>query len=266
MRLPTWMFQPNLPHPWLEEHSIELRDAWSNVISMNTGRALTKSRDRLLALGGIAEEFHRFWGSSQYIAGLWQHNLLEDLLWSTDINSRQPRPAKYRAPSWSWAAVDGGVTLAVSMEQWAKYCHYECEVSHCEAALVNEDSPYGEVTGGHLEIHAVVNRVSWNPMEHVLYVTKPPDGAHEVAEQVRIGNAYPDSVEDVSKTMDQVWAIPVRSSTTVYQMIEGLIVVPTSGEEVFRRVGSFVIPTGKLMNEFDIPAWLSTSRRIIKIV
>lgn len=270
MRLPIKMFQPKPPHSPSEENSLDLRNAWNNVISMYAERALTRPRDRLLALGGVVEEFHRFWNSSRYIAGLWQHNLLEDLLWSKDVHPRYPRPTKYRAPSWSWAAVDGPILPPVSMQiTRAEYCRYECEVLHCETTLVSEHLPFGEVTDGYLELSAILGRVVWHPEENALFVKKPLGGGFEVAEQVRIGNAYPDSMEDATEAISQAWAIPIRSSTTVYQMIEGLIVVPASCEEEFRRVGFFVIPMGKPAPRGDVDirrAWLHTSKRIVKIV
>lgn len=117
-----------------------------------------------------------------------------------------------------------------------------------------------------MEVSAILNKVNWHPEECALFATKPLDGGSEIVEHVHIGKAYADSVEDVANAMCEVWAIPVRSSTMVYEMIEGLVVVPTSGKEEFRRVGSFVIPMRKPTSDIDMAAWLSTPRKIIKII
>lgn len=51
--------------------------------------------------------------SDEYVAGMWRHSLERDLLWSVAgnrSNKQLPvRPKAYRAPSWSWMAVDGKV-------------------------------------------------------------------------------------------------------------------------------------------------------------
>ena len=40
----------------------------------------------------------------RYLAGLWQHCPPSQLLWHYDYPGTRPR--EYRAPSWSWAAVN----------------------------------------------------------------------------------------------------------------------------------------------------------------
>ncbi len=55
--------------------------AWCDILETYTLRALTKPRDRLVALSGIVEQFHRAWPQSRYLAGLWEHQLPGTLLW-----------------------------------------------------------------------------------------------------------------------------------------------------------------------------------------
>ena len=49
-----------------------------------------------------------------YLAGLWSTDIVYQLLWrvglSTSINSTR-RPHQYRAPSWSWAAIESQIVL-----------------------------------------------------------------------------------------------------------------------------------------------------------
>ncbi|KAK3172697.1 hypothetical protein OEA41_006021 [Lepraria neglecta] len=71
------------------------------------------SEDKLIAISGIAsfvqqesaEEF-----PLDYVGGIWSQSLTSGLLWYVDKDRRLSRPSKYRAPSWSWAAVDGFIT------------------------------------------------------------------------------------------------------------------------------------------------------------
>ncbi|KAM7208155.1 Heterokaryon incompatibility protein (HET) domain containing protein [Naviculisporaceae sp. PSN 640] len=61
------------------------------------------------------EEENGNWKGVKYWAGLWSHSLHRDLLWRVGSNNREDRtslhrrPAKWRAPSWSWASVKGPV-------------------------------------------------------------------------------------------------------------------------------------------------------------
>ncbi|CAN9252960.1 unnamed protein product [Alternaria alternata] len=64
------------------------------------------STDKLVALGGLAKRFAQ--SDDEYVAGIWSKTLIEDLTWLTRTLSRKPKPS-WRAPSWSWASVDGAV-------------------------------------------------------------------------------------------------------------------------------------------------------------
>ncbi|KAF9456486.1 heterokaryon incompatibility protein-domain-containing protein, partial [Collybia nuda] len=84
----------------------ELRDHWGSILAGYTGCKITVPADKLVALAGVAEIFQsRF--NDDYIAGLWRKTLLDDLLWR--VFGPGCRPAEYRAPTWSWASVDGSI-------------------------------------------------------------------------------------------------------------------------------------------------------------
>ncbi|KAL0563091.1 hypothetical protein V5O48_018985, partial [Marasmius crinis-equi] len=72
----------NPPSSLSFDEQLQLNNNWNEIISGYTPRDLTQPTDQLITLGGVAEEFHQFWNNSQYLAGLWRHNLLKDLLWS----------------------------------------------------------------------------------------------------------------------------------------------------------------------------------------
>jgi hypothetical protein len=74
---------------------------------------LTNGEDKLIALSGIAKQMQGML-KDEYLAGLWRHNLALQLLWEVEDCSQanglpSVRPLPYRAPSWSWASVDGQV-------------------------------------------------------------------------------------------------------------------------------------------------------------
>ena len=99
-----------LSHKLLEKPSLE---DWYIIIENYTCRNLTNERDKLLALAGLASLYGKATGND-YICDLWKQTLLADLLWIHAQghmvfakNAKMHAPKSYRAPSWSWASVNG---------------------------------------------------------------------------------------------------------------------------------------------------------------
>ncbi|KAI8949113.1 heterokaryon incompatibility protein-domain-containing protein [Xylaria longipes] len=84
-----------------EENCFEL---WRRVVRAYCICALTVPGDKLVAIAGVARMFGKV-RKSRYLAGLWEHTLLEDLLWYRAADP-EPRPQDFRAPTWSWASVN----------------------------------------------------------------------------------------------------------------------------------------------------------------
>jgi hypothetical protein len=110
-----------------------LAEQWWNLVEEYTSRWVTRKTDRLSAIGGFATYFQRASPNHDYLAGLWRElpdngypagvsgdpYFVMGLLWYV-TERRQNRPRleyidrpraegelTYRAPSWSWASVDG---------------------------------------------------------------------------------------------------------------------------------------------------------------
>jgi len=126
-------------------------DWLENIVEEYSSRYLTYGSDRLPALSGIVHEFRRIRGG-HYLAGLWRDDLPRDLCW-TKMFATGPclKPVRYRAPSWSWAAIDGGIALP------RKDYVIDAEIIHVSVELKGLD-PMGEVRGGSLVICGVLQR------------------------------------------------------------------------------------------------------------
>ena len=106
-------------------------DAWLDLVQRYCQRHLTLAKDKLPALSGVAREIAS-WVGDIYHAGLWRSQILMGLNWGVYVfeilhfcdNPEHDRqiaktnppeketaiyPASYRAPSWSWAALDGRI-------------------------------------------------------------------------------------------------------------------------------------------------------------
>ncbi|CVL06899.1 related to tol protein [Fusarium mangiferae] len=107
----------------LEEEPSEF---WNDFISRYTKARLTFSSDTLVALQGIVERIAEARRGSkkgvselEYAAGLWRDdNFQQSLLWRPKAGSSPRRPDYYRAPSWSWASLDGEVDFFEQYIPW----------------------------------------------------------------------------------------------------------------------------------------------------
>lgn len=99
--------------------SVYCFEVWNRVVETYSKTKLTKPTDKLIALGGIAKIMSRRilnGRDEDYIAGMWRDNLESQLLWRVDpavkkdgtfdFHSDRPGMDEYRAPSFSWAAID----------------------------------------------------------------------------------------------------------------------------------------------------------------
>ncbi|KAK0672651.1 heterokaryon incompatibility protein-domain-containing protein [Cercophora samala] len=141
--------------------------AWGVIVEAYTSRELTVGDDKLLAVMAIAEEYKRTnKGVGEYLAGLWRGDMLFQLLWAghkaSDVKTKFKRPEKYRAPSWSWASLDGHFRMFLHqgvLDGSIEY-KYACELLHAETTLVG-DNPLGQVKGGFIRLRGRVKKVVW---------------------------------------------------------------------------------------------------------
>ncbi|KAI0546407.1 heterokaryon incompatibility protein-domain-containing protein [Xylaria curta] len=80
---------------------------WYQTVEQYSRCALSEPSDKLVAVGGLARTFSAVI-KTDYIAGLWGRHIVSGLLWETATKDSR-RVGLYRAPSWSWASVEGAV-------------------------------------------------------------------------------------------------------------------------------------------------------------
>jgi hypothetical protein len=93
-----------------------LSNHWVNTVSRYTDCKLTKATDRLIAVSSIARELSNsgMVKSWRYLAGMWDKNLVFQLVWITVEGRTTPRRKTlgeegYVALSWSWASIEAPV-------------------------------------------------------------------------------------------------------------------------------------------------------------
>ncbi|KAK4942757.1 hypothetical protein LTR10_017517 [Elasticomyces elasticus] len=83
--------------------------SWCGIVEDYARRNLYDPGDKLIAIAGLARRAQEILGG-EYLAGLWRHRLHIGLAWQVPQDAQAKRAREYRAPSWSWASMDGIIT------------------------------------------------------------------------------------------------------------------------------------------------------------
>ena len=125
-----------------------VRFEWQKLVREYTKRGLTKPSDKLPAISGLARQAPAIF-NTKYCAGLWESGVRHDLDW---VVSGPSEPLDtYRAPSWSWAAVDSPVSFTDERSLHKKTPIFEVE--NIDVELLGEDE-YGQVKSASLTLHS----------------------------------------------------------------------------------------------------------------
>ncbi|ROW06777.1 hypothetical protein VMCG_04144 [Cytospora schulzeri] len=164
---------PTIPHGI---HLADWNEAWSELVEELTSRHFTQPKDKLPALSGLAvrymkDEFAKEVGS-EYLAGIWRYNseTQEDpgpyrsefpagLLWRRrDGSPYMIEPPSYRAPSWTWASLDGPVSFMRDMERGQFYHEELSLISHEASCEYRPSGSMSSVTAGRIVADAPIKR------------------------------------------------------------------------------------------------------------
>ncbi|KAF2802742.1 uncharacterized protein BDZ99DRAFT_576624 [Mytilinidion resinicola] len=141
---------------------------WESITKSYSQCTPTVPEAKLPALSNIAREMSQVFKGDEYLAGTWKSQLPRALLWQTTGKQGTHRSQRYRAPSWSWASVDGEI-------QWqgVPLPSYPATIDY---ALVSPiDDPLGRVDGGVLRITSNFGLVNWRRCERCTGYTSHKD-------------------------------------------------------------------------------------------
>jgi hypothetical protein len=148
---------------------------WLDLVETFCAGTLTMAKDKLVALSGLAR-INAEHSGDEYLAGLWKSNLLYELCWERktivptylsddpedDKALPKPtaaeftRPSAYRAPSWSWAAVDGEIRFTYKWLQPEKDRVTVARVLEASVTPLGSD-PFGQVESACLRLEVSGN-------------------------------------------------------------------------------------------------------------
>lgn len=156
---------------------------WKSLVEGLCSRNLAVPGDKLAAISGLAKRIAdiRHFSALDYLAGLWGPTLLQDLLWGRprpysphptlgfneerskwkwrnrdlaagtwklDYSGRRPG----RAPTWSWASIDGNVS-SLDFHTDEEDGFFTAEVKYCRVEPVVDGDYFGPVKSGVLVIN-----------------------------------------------------------------------------------------------------------------
>ncbi|KAI1350956.1 heterokaryon incompatibility protein-domain-containing protein [Xylaria sp. FL0043] len=226
----------------------EIFELWTHIVSEYSGCQLSFSKDKMIAICGVAHELRRTTGD-EYIVGLWRSRFCQSLCWYISKEDAPNNDApKYRAPSWSWASTDRKIT----------YSYREEDNNTSLAVLGCHILPDGDGIGGDLADAHIILR------GHITEVTVRAAGMgidlYMGSENVRIlenqildedgvgGNSMLRFDRALDGNKQCLFLSLQRSVDEVlrgedaYPATRGLILERISGaDDVYRRLGFFIV-------------------------
>ncbi|CAH0051072.1 unnamed protein product [Clonostachys solani] len=144
----------------------QLLEAYTKCIISAPGERLTCIESAAMGMKALLKEQGC---DDTYLAGIWKETLPASLLWTPQ--SSGTRLTSYRAPSWSWAAVDGGIDY-----EYGRMREFNNSLL-CELVDANCHEETGLVAGGHLTLRGKLvsgrffeKPVWWADLPHILQI------------------------------------------------------------------------------------------------
>ena len=244
--------------PALAPHSPKLDFClkhWKRVVQQYTHGQLSFESDKLVAIAGLAKHMQRtcLIPNITYLAGLWSFELIDWLMWRRSKTLRSlARPKAYRAPSWSWASVEGEVEWKPDRSSYEKFgtANFEMRTSPTsnqlygasivEARTSPTSDPFGSVHEGYIRIRGHFcnwrdgTRTPWRRIRR-------PDLSWDVV-------THRDDREDTLANPDEIMFFILRvegsvestSTNPLDRNVEGLVLEHTRDKKgQYKRIGGF---------------------------
>lgn len=201
-----------------------------------TRSSLARSEDKLIAVSGLVKEISSILNGS-YVAGLWKNRFAIQLLWSVfkpnTANNGTPlfRPETYRAPSWSWASIDGHVVTGNrDPNDWRSLS----TILEGYIIPVGADST-GQVSNGHIHAPGLLRPATWDCLWSGCIYNLLLDGITP-----EYSTFWPDLL---ALPNGEVYCFPILDRyTATTRTVDGLVLVKSSNgnsNNEYRRIGTF---------------------------
>ncbi len=226
-----------------------MHELWQDVVTGYTNGDLSfPEKDVFIALAGIAEKFGQGF-DWQYVAGLFRQHLPFDLMWQ----NKGKVADGYRAPSWSWASIDGSVEMkAFSDCPLCDRCTTrQVDVEDAKVKLVDEKNVYGQVKSAELVLRGYLLQCDVKPIseagtglkQKMRVYLKPNVKASTVQAAADIDDDKNALLGYDSESQRSAWVLPItemKAGANHFFQHYGLIVEEALNGR-FRRVGIYLL-------------------------
>lgn len=224
-----------------------LLSLWLRIVSRYSDCVLTRPSDNLVALSGLARLFQEVTGD-EYLAGLWRSHLLDALDWRVDMPGRK-LTADYRAPSWSWASLDGHVSFYTQMS------FGDSPLASIKRVKVTPLSdPTGQIVDGFLEIEGCLIKATYLGTNRRVFNWKLRIGEDGVRADVR-----KDIFDMNFKEGRIVYCLPLKTAASHLDdsksavNLKGLVLEQIEGHPYeYTRIGFFVVHEHDQIAKFGV--------------
>ncbi|KAL7933037.1 heterokaryon incompatibility domain-containing protein [Trichoderma chlorosporum] len=201
-----WTVFENDTEPYYGNLDYDKLYLWKTIVQQYTDRKLTDPTDKLKAIMGITSELETLWHDTN-IYGLWKKWFIQLLAWYKPDVEREEKRNLERAPSWSWASLDGVI-------------RYE--------NISTEDATVKSLTVQSAILNCRVLRASDIAARKAKTILEGPDLIHPVAELQKLGYG-------LERMKYLLLGITMKIHTGVEQGV-GLLVFDVGGG-LYRRIG-----------------------------
>lgn len=230
---------------------------WDMVVTNFSRRALTFESDKLVSFSAAASYFDTLfrarWPLVQYAAGLWfskesPSSFIRQLLWWSENPSTAGRPESFRAPTWSWASINGEINQRDRIQMYIDY-HVSITVVKVSTQLLSPTDPFSAIKSAQLVIQCMLRGLaSVMDNDHLM--------GSSLAECLK---TTPDTEEDrtlIASKPEQIQLMEVVPYTTraaspiglVLRRFDDLDEAYRGHTPRFRRLGLFCLPSCTTLN------------------
>ncbi|ESA42158.1 HET-domain-containing protein [Neurospora crassa] len=215
---------------------------WNRIIWKYTGCNISRSEDKLIACSGLAKRFESLLQDT-YVAGMWRTDLEAQLLWKRSGISPGSRQGVYRAPTWSWASIDGPI---LPSEVPQDGCLIEIEDVHLSYATPDKT---GGITAGCLRLRGVLLETKLvKGREHKAVFDLCLEGVNVAAAPTYNSRVPPIVAFDISEDSvdygsaeDRIFSMVGHKGTDCLYLVLLLFKMFDEQRGVFERIGVVII-------------------------
>lgn len=230
---------------------------WPRIVEIYTKCQLTNSADKLIALSGIAKRMRGIL-QDEYVVGMWRRYLESELLWSVSRHRQangdpSTRPVVYRAPTFSWASIEGVINPGTLSDKGLLYSVEDLCIEYQtddNTGLVKEGHVVLKGTLKYLELrrHPLVD-THWSTNINGVDIVEDSDKPYErmgPLVSLDVDQPYFDNEENLPKIL---YCMPARGPAGGYSTHLNCLILEHKGNGDFGRLG---ILTATKPREIDL--------------